>query len=183
MCVISIAGNARTGKSFLLNFLLHYLGHIASGTKPSKNWVMELAGGGVHNGFSWRGGVKTDTSGILIWSEPFILRDSGGEEVAVILMDTEGIFDTTSTVANCATIFALSSLVSSINVGLGSLCWPVFHLPLLSLPIQIYNVSQMVREIDLQSIRTFTEYGRMAVDQGGEAPFQVSPFIYTPSIP
>ena len=132
---------------------------------------MELAGKGVHNGFSWRGGVKTDTSGILIWSEPFILRDSDGEEVAVILMDTEGIFDTTSTTANCATIFALSSLVSSINVGPPRCCAGVISNSCISL--QIYNVSQMVREIDLQSIRTFTEYGRMAVDQGGEAPFQV----------
>lgn len=32
-------------------------------------------------GFSWRGGSKRDTNGILIWSEPFIMKDKNGEEV------------------------------------------------------------------------------------------------------
>jgi len=32
-------------------------------------------------GFSWRGGAERETTGILMWSEPFLMRTEGGEEV------------------------------------------------------------------------------------------------------
>lgn len=67
-------------------------------------------------GFSWRGGSERDTNGILMWSEPFIVKDRNGEEIAVILMDTQGAFDSLSTVKDCATIFALSTMISSVQV-------------------------------------------------------------------
>ena len=67
-------------------------------------------------GFSWRGGSDRDTSGIIMWSEPFILTDRNGEEIVVLLMDTQGAFDPSSTVKDCATIFALSTMISSIQV-------------------------------------------------------------------
>ena len=37
-------------------------------------------------------------------------------QVAVLLMDTQGAFDNQSTVKDCATIFALSTMTSSIQV-------------------------------------------------------------------
>lgn len=37
-------------------------------------------------------------------------------QVAVILMDTQGAFDSQSTVKDCATVFALSTMLSSIQV-------------------------------------------------------------------
>lgn len=84
-------------------------------------------------GFSWKGGSERDTNGILLWERPFIVKDKNGEEVcneieqdmiiivssiqiAVILMDTQGAFDSQSTVKDCATIFALSTMVSSLQV-------------------------------------------------------------------
>ena len=37
-------------------------------------------------------------------------------QVAVLLMDTQGAFDNQSTVKDCATIFALSTMTSSMQV-------------------------------------------------------------------
>ncbi|KAG7272744.1 hypothetical protein CRUP_031068 [Coryphaenoides rupestris] len=57
-------------------------------------------------GFSWRGGSERETTGIQIWSE-----------VAVLLMDTQGTFDSQSTLRDSATVFALSTMISSIRWG------------------------------------------------------------------
>lgn len=46
-----------------------------------------------------------------------------GETVGVIVMDTQGSFDSESTVRQCATIFALSTMTSSVQVyNLGQVC-------------------------------------------------------------
>ena len=37
-------------------------------------------------------------------------------QVTVLLMDTQGAFDNQSTVKDCATIFALSTMISSVEV-------------------------------------------------------------------
>lgn len=147
---MGVAGAFRKGKSFLLNFFLRYLKHHGT-NKPvdEDDW---LASEPVLEGFSWRGGSERDTNGILIWSEPFILRDRNGEEIAVILMDTQGAFDSLSTVKDCATIFALSTMISS---------------------VQIFNVSQNLQEDDLQHLQLFTEYGKLALEGGEGKPFQV----------
>lgn len=39
-------------------------------------------------------------------------------QVAVLLVDTQGAFDNQSTVKDCATIFALSTMISSVEVSL-----------------------------------------------------------------
>ncbi|KOB73780.1 Atlastin, partial [Operophtera brumata] len=67
-------------------------------------------------GFSWRGGSKRNTVGILLWSEPILTSLPSGEKVAVLLMDTQGTFDSKSTMRDCSTIFALSTLVSSVQI-------------------------------------------------------------------
>ena len=33
-------------------------------------------------GFHWRGGSERDTTGILMWSEPFLLKNSSNEDVS-----------------------------------------------------------------------------------------------------
>lgn len=38
-------------------------------------------------------------------------------QVAVLLMDTQGAFDSESTVRDCATVFALSTMISSVQVS------------------------------------------------------------------
>ena len=88
-------------------------------------------------GFSWRGGVKRHTTGIYVWSKPFITQLPSGEkvrmgwsnslslsrflssstlQVAVLLMDTQGTFEPKAKVKDWATIFALSTMISSTEV-------------------------------------------------------------------
>lgn len=74
ICVCSIAGDYRKGKSFLLNYCLRflmnnqdYLSRLT--TDFNSEWL-----GNVDEplaGFSWRSGVDLETTGIWIWSELF----------------------------------------------------------------------------------------------------------------
>lgn len=106
--------------------------------KDVTNWLEK--GGDVVGGFSWRNGPDRETTGILMWSHIF-LHNQGREKIAIILLDTQGVFDNPSTAKDCEFIFALSTLLSS---------------------VQIYNISQNIQESDLQHLQIFTEYGRMS---------------------
>lgn len=67
-----------------------------------------------------------------MWSEVFLHDYSDGRKVAIILLDTQGAFDSQSTVRDCATVFALSTMLSS---------------------VQIFNLSQNIQEDDLQHLQ------------------------------
>jgi atlastin len=67
-------------------------------------------------------------------------------------MDTQGAFDSQSTVKDCARVFALSLMISSVHV---------------------YNIMMNLQEDDLQHLQLFTEYGRIAMEHSNEVPFQV----------
>ena len=78
-----------------------------------------------HASFAWRGGKERQTTGIWMWSEPFIrtsgsggkgVQGGGGEKLAVLLMDTQGMFDNETTMTLTAQIFGLSTLVSSFQI-------------------------------------------------------------------
>ena len=73
VCVVSVAGAFRKGKSFLLDFFLRYL---------SKNGREDWMGSDDEplTGFHWKGGSERDTTGILMWSEPFILKRNDNKE-------------------------------------------------------------------------------------------------------
>uniref|UniRef100_A0A8C7X226 Atlastin GTPase 2 n=1 Tax=Oryzias sinensis TaxID=183150 RepID=A0A8C7X226_9TELE len=77
-------------------------------------------------------------------------------QVAVLLVDTQGAFDSQSTIKDCATVFALSTMTSS---------------------VQVYNLSQNVQEDDLQHLQLFTEYGRLAMEEIYFKPFQSLMFL------
>ncbi|XP_076148549.1 atlastin-3-like [Alosa pseudoharengus] len=147
--VLSVAGAFRKGKSFLLDFMLRYMHR-----RDEEDWL------GVEDepltGFSWRGGSEPETTGIQLWNQVFLVDKSDGSQVAVLLMDTQGAFDNQSTVKDCATIFALSTMTSS---------------------MQIYNLSQNIQEDDLQQLQLFTEYGRLAMDEIFLKPFQSLMFL------
>uniref|UniRef100_A0A452QQM0 GB1/RHD3-type G domain-containing protein n=2 Tax=Ursus americanus TaxID=9643 RepID=A0A452QQM0_URSAM len=150
--VVSVAGAFRKGKSFFLDFMLRYLYFQKEG--GHSNWLGDSEE--PLTGFSWRGGSDPETTGIQIWSEVFTVEKPGGKKVAVVLMDTQGAFDSQSTVKDCATIFALSTMTSS---------------------VQIYNLSQNIQEDDLQQLQLFTEYGRLAMDEIFQKPFQTLMFL------
>ncbi|XP_028580825.2 atlastin-2 isoform X1 [Podarcis muralis] len=147
--VVSVAGAFRKGKSFLLDFMLRYMYN-----KESSAWI----GGSQEplTGFTWRGGCERETTGIQIWSEVFVIPKPDGTKVAVLLMDTQGAFDSQSTIKDCATVFALSTMTSS---------------------VQVYNLSQNIQEDDLQHLQLFTEYGRLAMEEIYQKPFQTLMFL------
>ena len=163
LCIVSVAGAFRRGKSFLLDFLLRYLNHYDSrangeGIDEGDNnraWLGDQDD--PLGGFHWRGGAERDTTGILMWSKVFVIKvPPKRKEVAIVLMDTQGAFDSSSTVRDCATIFALSAMLSSVLV---------------------YNLTSNIQEDDLQHLELFTEYGRLALEDSGEKPFQKLQFL------
>jgi len=109
VAVVSINGNKRTGKSFLLNFFLRYL------RAQNANKAKWISGSDENylSGFEWRGGSERHTVGIWMWSEPFIIKSKSGADVAILLLDTQGNFDEKTTFQECGVIFSLSALMSS----------------------------------------------------------------------
>lgn len=92
--------------------LNHFLRYLQSGCGTT-DWITDV--NAPLKGFSWRGGCERDTTGILMWSEPFVVKIDADHEVAVVLMDTQGAFDSEYTVKDSATVFALSTMTSSIQ--------------------------------------------------------------------
>ena len=86
-------------------------------------------------GFSWKGGVKRDTSGIIVWSDIF-LHEAKGKKLAIILMDTQGLFDTKTSPTENSRIFALGTLASS---------------------IQIFNLNDVIQENQLEYLQVICQ--------------------------
>jgi atlastin len=147
----SINGKKRTGKSFMLGYFLKYLKSEGKG-----DW-MNLT---LEPGFEWRGGTALGTEGIHIWSEPLI-RKVDGREMVILLLDTQGSFDSETTFLQNAAIFAISTLLSS---------------------VLIFNVMNDVADT-LQFLQYFIGYADLAItrqdtaeDEEG-APFQSLLFL------
>ena len=146
--VISVAGVFRSGKSFLLDMMLRYLK-----ASDKSNWINEPS----VQGFPWQSGRKRHTDGILMHPEPIPVTLPTGEEAVILLMDTQGTFDDQTTMHESSTVFALSMLLSS---------------------LQIFNIMVKLQNNDLEHLQLFTEYGRMAVDQDTSIkPFQKLLFL------
>lgn len=112
------------------------------------------------SGFGWRSGKERCTTGIWMWSDSFVRKTKTGE-VAVLLVDTQGMFDSTLSQMLTASIFGLSTLISS---------------------YQIYNVDKHIQEDHLQHLALFTEYGRVALEESrlqgiASKPFQRLEFL------
>ncbi|KAH8051659.1 GTPase [Aureococcus anophagefferens] len=145
VAVVSVVGAFRTGKSFLLTLILRYLRHAASGDGDATDaWLTEEgnkivegnnnagdAGEGGPASFEWRGGRVRMTTGITVWSEPFLVTGADGEQLAVVVLDTQGLFDNETPMGLTSCIFGLSTLMSS---------------------YQIYNVSNRIQEDNLQQL-------------------------------
>lgn len=107
-------------------------------------------------GFKWRRGRERETLGIWMWSEVFTHDYENGDKVAIILLDTQGCFDDKSSARDCSTIFALSTMLSS---------------------VQCYNLMHQIREDDLRRLQFFTEYGELVLAQTNKTAFQELMFI------
>lgn len=149
VAVVSVVGAFRTGKSFLLSWFLKYLHHLTSDKEDSsKKWYQQVQNLTRDAGFDWRGGSERNTTGIWMWSQPhFVTKPTddgtGKETMAVLLVDSQGMFDNETTMSLTASIFGLSTLLSS---------------------YQIYNVDKRIQEDNLQQLALFSEYARLAVE-------------------
>lgn len=158
VAVVSVVGAFRTGKSFLLSWFLRYLSALEKAVKDGKSledyeipWYKQFDSVG-KDGFHWKAGTERNTTGIWLWTRPFFLKTANGEDMAVLLVDTQGMFDHETSMQLTASIFGMSTLLSS---------------------YQIYNVSKRIQEDNLQQLALFSEFARTAMD---EADFQKKPF-------
>ncbi|CAO1441129.1 unnamed protein product [Diamesa tonsa] len=160
--VVSIIGAFRKGKSFLMDYCLRYMYahyksiHFMNNTLSApESWM------GDQNepltGFSWKGGSVRNTAGIMIWNDVFIHESPSGEKLAIVLVDTQGLFDTKTPAADNARIFALGTLLSS---------------------VQIFNLVSVIQEDQLQYLQLATDFARFAQhDIGDSKPFQKLIFL------
>ncbi|XP_067421831.1 LOW QUALITY PROTEIN: RING finger protein 112-like [Emydura macquarii macquarii] len=128
ICLMSIIGEQRQGKSFLMNYLLRRL------------WSQEASEGSWMGredepleGFEWRMDTQRVTKGVWAWSQPFWVPNKGGK-VAVLLVDTEGSMDIGSNKETSIKLSALSMLLSS---------------------YQILNIGRQVKNPDLEYLEMF----------------------------
>lgn len=71
------------------------------------------------NGFQWQSGQKRN--GIWMWSEIFTHDFENGDKVAIILLDTQGMFDDKTSLKTYSSIFALSMSKIICNTEYGRL--------------------------------------------------------------
>lgn len=116
----------------MISFVPQYQRHDLS------NWMGE----NIQQGFKWRIGIKPETNGIWMWPEIFTHNFENGDKVAIIVLDTQGMFDHTSSIRDCTAIFTISMLMSSM------LC---------------YNVMRGVEEDKLQYLHFFLNYAHWAM--------------------
>ncbi|CAJ0570876.1 unnamed protein product, partial [Mesorhabditis spiculigera] len=141
VAIISTAGKFRQGKTFWNNVLLRGL---QTGGKPSFK-PDEYIGG--TNGVRFMGGLVRDTQGIMVWPEVFFRKTQSGEEIAVLLIDTQGTFDTRSNISDSAVIFAISLLMSS---------------------LKIFNTRRQIDAQDLDALNVFISYSQRIDERVGQ---------------
>ena len=187
IAIVSVMGAYRTGKSFLLDLFLRYLrtreshsvDEVEDGSSGIPHWLLRegsvISEGLTKDtgkiGFEWRGGMDKVTEGLWLWSRPYVieLKRAGGENVAaekvcVLLLDSQGAFDSKLTKEQSATIFGLTAILSS-------------H--------QIYNVSKQIQEDTIENLHYFMECASScvrflqseSVEDPGSALFQRLEFL------
>ncbi|CAJ0960195.1 unnamed protein product, partial [Mesorhabditis belari] len=92
-------------------------------------------------------GFKRHTKGIMVWPKVFDRQDKDGNQLAVILMDTQGTFDTSSNIADSAIIFAISLLMSS---------------------IKIFNTKSQIDAQDLDALNMFIAFSQRTEERVGQ---------------
>nr|XP_048708810.1 RING finger protein 112-like [Caretta caretta] len=145
VCVVSIVGVKRRGKSFLLNYLLRRL---QSPDARDGSWMGREDE--PLEGFEWRADMQQVTKGVWAWSQPIWVPTQGGK-VAVLLVDTEGSMGIERKKENSIKLSAFSMLLSS---------------------YQILNISNEVNDADLEYLEMFVHVAEEVGKAYGLEPIQ-----------
>ncbi|XP_074920861.1 RING finger protein 112 [Chelonoidis abingdonii] len=145
VCLVSIIGEQRRGKSFLLNYLLRRL---RSPGARDGSWMGREDE--PLEGFKWRVGTQRVTEGVWAWSQPFWVPAKAGK-VAVLLVDTEGSMVIESNKETSIKLSAMSMLLSS---------------------YQILNISSQVKDPDLEYLEMFLHVAEVVGEAYGLEPVQ-----------
>ncbi|XP_077170992.1 RING finger protein 112 [Paroedura picta] len=158
ICLVSIFGKQRHGKSFLQNFLLRRLRNMGA---EEASWMGQEDE--PLTGFEWRPGFNSATKGVWLWSQPFWIT-SEQEKVATFVIDTEGSQDLERSKETSTKLSAFSMLLSS---------------------YQIFNVSSQINDSDLEYLEMFAYAAEMVGKACGLKPFQqldilVRDYVFSP---
>ncbi|XP_075784960.1 uncharacterized protein LOC112544696 [Pelodiscus sinensis] len=107
VCLVSVIGEQRRGKSFLLNCLLRRLRSPEAGDTAWMEPEDEALGG-----FESCTGKANVTKGVWIWGQPLWVQEQG-RKVAVFLVDTEGCLDLQRDMETSIKLSVFSILLSS----------------------------------------------------------------------
>ncbi|XP_053882901.1 trichohyalin-like [Malaclemys terrapin pileata] len=107
VCLVSIIGEQRRGKSFLMNCLLRRLQRPEAVDASWMGREDEALGG-----FKCCNGRETVTKGVWMWDQPFWVQ-AQGRKVAVFLVDTEGSLDLERRMETSIKLSVFSILLSS----------------------------------------------------------------------
>jgi len=142
---ISVVGPFRTGKSFLLNLISRYFAAEDKNLWLGKeNELVDL------KEFSFKSGPNRETTGMYVSRRIHVEKNKNGEDVAIMLADTQGLFDSLTTQKEASTIFSLSAMISS---------------------MLLYNIQGKVDSGNLESLTTFLEYAKYTSNSFQEKPF------------
>ncbi|XP_043373068.1 RING finger protein 112-like isoform X12 [Dermochelys coriacea] len=146
VCLVSIIGEQRRGKSFLLNYLLRRLRSPQDARDGS--WMGREDE--PLEGFEWRADEERVTKGVWAWSQSFWVPAKAGK-VAVLLVDTEGSMDIESNKETSIKLSAFSMLLSS---------------------YQILNTGCRVKDPDLEYLEMFVQVAEVVGEAYGLEPIQ-----------
>lgn len=102
--------------------------------EDADSWINDTES--VVSGFPWKSGTKRETVGILFWSDVFLSNSRNGMKSAILLMDTQGMFDNLSSDAENSKLFSICTLISS---------------------LQIYNLTNLIQQDQLQHLQVIQE--------------------------
>ena len=109
VAIYTIAGPSRSGKSFLLSLLYHYL-KSSNEKNTYEQWSKNNKR--LDKIFQWKKGARPCTEGINILKKPFVFC-SEERKIALFLVDTEGIFGFNTSEKNQDILGIFSFMISS----------------------------------------------------------------------
>lgn len=152
IAVISIVGPTSSGKTSFENYCFRFMER-----DGSPGWI-----GGDDEpllGLEWKPTHGTVTRGIWIWDQPYIVKTTSGQKVAVIFMDTEGLYGKDEVRGRWSHVFGISTAASS---------------------IQIFNLKEELTPRDIEELQVFVRLAEIGIKprgkKGGKKDPKLKPF-------